>query len=57
MPKKPQAPKRWCFDCGKYIGRRWGDHKLFRCSECLEKVGDYGRLDDSNKRDFGDIPF
>lgn len=31
----PLAPKAYCYDCGKYIGRKWGEKKVHRCSPCL----------------------
>lgn len=32
------APKAYCYDCGKYVGRRWGDKKVHLCGACLDKL-------------------
>lgn len=48
-----QAPKVYCYDCGKYVGRRWGDKKVYRCSACLRKI----LPDSKDKKNGDDIPF
>lgn len=49
---KPQAPKAYCYDCGKYVGRRWGEFKVHRCTECLKIA-----MGNPPEKKEGDIPY
>lgn len=50
------APKRWCFDCGKYVGRRW--QEIVRCGSCMDKLNiELGLKDKPKDPRSEDIPY
>lgn len=51
----PLAPKRWCNECNKPVGRKWSNYNL--CRSCIRKATEAKELDSKHDPKTADIPY